>query len=129
MANGQETVLSEDAFLMSQTDDKGNIIYANAEFCRIAEYKVEELLGHPHSIVRHKDMPKAAFEDLWKTVKSGEVWSGYVKNITASKGYYWVFATVYPYFDESGRQCYLSCRRKADKKKIDEHIALYKTMM
>jgi len=128
MSEGRETVLSETAFLMSQTDSKGNIIYANEEFCRTAEYKLDELLGNPHSIVRHQDMPKAIFSDLWKTIQSGEVWLGFIKNKTSSGGYYWVFATVYPYFDENGKQCYLSCRRKPPKGKLDEHIKLYKTM-
>ena len=80
MAN--ETILAEDAFLVSETDSKGNIIFANEEFCKIAEYSLEELLGKPHNMVRHKEMPKAAFKDLWDTVKSNEIWKGYVKNAT-----------------------------------------------
>ena len=124
----RETVLNEKAFLVSQTDSKGNIIFANEEFCQVAEYSHEELLTKPHNIVRHPDMPKAAFKDLWDTVKSGKVWHGYVKNATKSGGFYWVFATVYPYKNENGEQCYISCRRKPAREKIEEHEKLYKTM-
>ena len=128
MAINQETVLNDNAFLVSETDAKGNILFANEEFCRVAEYSMDELLGKPHNLVRHNDMPKAAFKDLWDTVKSGEVWQGYVKNKTKSGGYYWVFATVYPYLNEKKEQCYMSCRRKPSKEEVIKHEALYKTM-
>ncbi len=128
MAAGQETLLKEDSFLVSETDSKGNIIFANEEFCDIAEYTLDELMGKPHNIVRHPDMPKAAFKDLWDTVKKGEVWNGFVKNKTKSGGYYWVFATVYPFINEEGEQCYLSCRRKPSRENVEKHEKLYKTM-
>ncbi len=128
MAIEKETVLSDNAFLVSETDAKGHIIFANEEFCKVAEYDEEELLGQPHNLIRHKDMPKAAFKDLWDTVKSGEVWQGYVKNKTKSGGYYWVYATVYPNINEDGEQCYMSCRRKPSKEEVTKHEALYKTM-
>ncbi len=128
MAAGQETLLKEDSFLVSETDSKGNIIFANEEFCDIAEYTLDELMGKPHNIVRHPDMPKAAFKDLWDTVKKGEVWNGFVKNKTRSGGYYWVFATVYPFKNEEGEQCYLSCRRKPSRENVEKHEKLYKTM-
>ena len=124
----RETVLKDDAFLVSETDAKGIITFANEQFCDVAEYNLDELMGQPHNMVRHQDMPKAAFEDLWKTVKSGKVWQGYVKNKTKSGGFYWVFATVYPYKNEAGEQCYMSCRRKPERQKVDEAIQLYKTL-
>ncbi|MEA3554594.1 MAG: PAS domain-containing protein [Campylobacterota bacterium] len=124
----QETLLNDNSFLVSETDEKGNIIYANDEFCRVAEYSLEELLGKPHNLVRHKDMPRAAFQDLWDTVKTGEVWNGFVKNSTKSGGYYWVFATVYPFKNEEGKQCYLSCRRKPSRDDVQKYSELYKTM-
>ena len=128
MALNQETVLRDDSFLVSETDSKGNIIFANDEFCKIAEYSFDELLGQPHNIVRSPDMPKAAFADLWDTIKSGKVWSGFVKNKTKSGGYYWVFATVYPFINDNGEQCYLSCRRKPSTEDIQKSIELYRTM-
>lgn len=121
-----ETILSEDAFLVSETDSKGNIIFANDEFCRVAGYQIDELLGKPHNIIRHKDMPKWAFQDLWNTVKLGQVWQGYVKNATKDGGYYWVYATVFPFESCDGSKGYLSCRRKPSQEEISEHEALYK---
>ncbi len=126
MAAGQETVLDDYAFLVSETDAKGNILFANNDFCKIAEYEIDELIGNPHSMVRHKDMPKKAFKSLWETVKSGKIWTGYVKNATKSGGYYWVFATVYPFDSCDGSNGYISCRRKASQKEILEAIELYK---
>lgn len=128
MANGVETILNEDAFLVSETDSKGNIIFANKQFCNIAEYKLEELMGKPHNIVRHQDMPKAAFKDLWETVKEGKVWQGFVKNKTGTGGFYWVLATVYPYKNEEDQQCYMSIRRKPSREDISKYTELYKTM-
>ena len=125
----KEIVLDEFAFLVSETDEKGTIIFANDDFCKIAEYSVNELIGKPHSIVRHKDMPKIAFKDLWDTVQSGEIWSGYVKNATKSGNYYWVFATVFPTTTSDGRKGYLSCRRKASDDEINEHDKLYKELI
>lgn len=126
---GGEYVLKDTDFLVSQTDEKGIILFANDDFCKIAGYRLDELIGKPHSIVRHPDMPKAAFRDLWETVKRGEVWSGYVKNLTKSGGYYWVYATVYPNVTCNTGKCgFLSCRRKPSAKEIAEAEKLYKPM-
>ena len=125
MATGQETVLDDYAFLVSETDEKGIIKFANDDFCKIAEYELEELMGQPHSMVRHKDMPKKAFESLWSTVQKGEIWTGYVKNATKSGGYYWVFATVYPFTSCDGSKGFLSCRRKPSRQEIEAAEKLY----
>lgn len=124
----RETVLKDDAFLVSETDAKGIITFANEQFCNVAEYNLDELINKPHNMVRHSDMPKVAFKDLWETVQKGQVWQGYVKNKTKSGGYYWVYATVYPYKNEAGEQCYMSCRRKPSREKIQEAEELYKTL-
>ena len=124
----KETILDEYAFLVSETDEKGIIRFANDDFCKIAEYTLEELIGKPHNLVRHQDMPKAAFEDLWKTIREGKVWTGYVKNKTKSGGYYWVFATVYPFESYDGTKGYISCRRKPSRKEIEAAEELYKTL-
>ena len=73
-------------------------------------------------------MPRAAFEDLWATVNKGEVWQGYVKNKTKSNGYYWVYATIYPYKNEKNEQCYMSIRRKPRRDGLNKAIELYKTL-
>ncbi len=121
-----ETVLDDFAFLVSETDEKGIIKFANDDFCKIAGYTLEELIDKPHNMIRHKDMPKVAFKSLWDTVKSGNVWTGYVKNATQDGGYYWVFATVFPFESCDGSKGYLSCRRKPSREEIAEHEALYK---
>ena len=123
-----ETILKENAFLVSETNSKGIITLANKEFCDVAGYTLEELIKQPHNIVRNKDMPKAAFADLWSTVKSGNVWQGYVKNATKQGVFYWVFATVYPYKDVNGNDCYISCRRKPSREDIQKSEELYRTM-
>lgn len=123
-----ETVLKESAFLVSETDSKGIITFANDEFCEVAGYSLDELTNNPHNMVRHQDMPKAAFADLWSTVKAGNVWQGYVKNATKQGGFYWVFATVYPYKDINGNDCYISCRRKPSREDIQKAESLYRTM-
>ena len=124
-----EVKLDDYAFLVSETDAKGIITFANDDFCKIAGWELDDLIGQPHSCVRHPDMPKAAFKDLWDTVQRGEIWSGYVKNsVKDGNGYYWVYATVYPFETCDGSKGYLSCRRKPSQEEIDEHIELYKTM-
>ena len=124
----RETFLSENAFLFSETDEKGMITFVNDEFCNVSGYCVEELVNNPHNIIRHQDMPKAAFEDLWKTVQAGNVWHGYVKNKTKNDGFYWVYATVYPYKNENGEQRYMSCRRKPSAEEVNKASMLYKFM-
>ncbi len=121
-----EIVLDDYAFLVSETDSKGVIKFANDDFCKIAGYSLDELIDKPHNMVRHPDMPKAAFKSLWDTVQSGNVWTGYVKNATKDGGYYWVFATVFPFESCDGGKGYLSCRRKPSREEIAEHEALYK---
>ena len=122
-----ERILDDYAFLVSETDAKGNVTFANDDFCKMAGYELDELMGQPHSIVRHPDMPKKAFKSLWDTVQSGNIWTGYVKNsVKGGNGYYWVYATVYPFETCDGSKGYLSCRRKPSKEEIAEHDALYK---
>lgn len=124
----KETILDEYAFLVSETDEKGIIKFANNDFCQIAEYSLDELMGKPHNMVRHKDMPKIAFKDLWETVKKGDIWTGYVKNATKNGGYYWVYATVYPFESCDGSMGYLSCRKKASTEEIEIHEKLYENL-
>ncbi|MDX4067874.1 PAS domain-containing protein [Aliarcobacter skirrowii] len=127
--SNKEKILDDYAFLVSETDEKGVIRFANRDFCNIAEYEIEELIGKPHNVVRHKDMPKVAFKDLWDTVKKGEIWTGYVKNATKSGGFYWVFATVYPFISCDGTKGYLSCRRKASRDEIEKMSKIYEELI
>jgi aerotaxis receptor len=89
-----ETNVPEDELIISRTDLNGIITYANETFCEISGYSEDELIGKSHNIVRHPDMPKAAFNDLWTTLKEKKQWIGIVKNLRKDKGFYWVKAIV-----------------------------------
>ena len=92
--NFVETTVPKDELIISRTDLRGYITYTNGVFTNISGYSVEELIGKPHSIVRHPDMPRSVLEELWKTIKAGEIWRGYVKNLRKDEGYYWVYAEI-----------------------------------
>jgi len=89
-----ETKVPSDELIVSRTDLKGIITYANETFAQISGYTPQELIGKPHNIVRHPDMPKAAFKDLWDVIQSGRKWRGFVKNMRKDSGYYWVYAQI-----------------------------------
>lgn len=124
----QEIKLSKDTMIVSETDARGIIIFANKDFCKIAGYSLEELVGKPHNYVRHTNMPKAAFADLWKTIQSGNVWNGIVKNKTKDGNFYWVNATAYPSKNENGELRYISVRVKPTQEEIDNAQNLYATL-
>lgn len=115
--------------IVSYTDTNGVIMHANQAFIDISGYTRDELIGQPQSILRHPDMPKAAFKDMWDTITAGETWNGYVKNLCKDGEYYWVYATVVPSLDVDGNIiAYTSIRRMPNRDKVDEAIELYKTM-
>lgn len=118
--NSNELKLSVDSFLLSETDEKGIIRYANEEFCQFAEYKLEELIGKPHNIVRHPDMPKSVFKELWEDLQTKGRWSGFVKNLRKDSGFYWVYAEISGVFKDNKLVEYKSIRTPIsfeDKKK------------
>jgi methyl-accepting chemotaxis protein len=119
----------EEVNLISTTDPSSIITYANEVFCNVAEYEEEELLDEPHNKVRHKDMPKAAFAQLWDYVQSGKSWMGLVKNQCKGQGYYWVSAFVTPIKNHKGEITeYQSVRSKPNKEQIKRASALYKKL-
>jgi len=89
-----ESEVPENELIISRTDLQGKITYANDTFAEISGYTVEELIGKPHNIVRHPDMPSAVFKELWETLQQKKQWSGIVKNMRSDKGFYWVKAIV-----------------------------------
>ena len=124
-----ETVLKEGEFIVSKTDLKSKITYGNKYFISISGWSEKELLGTPHNIVRHPDMPQCAFKMLYHLIENGEEFFGFVKNLKKDGGYYWVFANISPSFDENGNMVgYYSVRRKPRDgfKEIIE--PLYKTL-
>lgn len=106
----EEVKFGADEELVSTTDQQGVITYANEAFCRVAGYSSEELIGQHHNIVRHPDMPKAAFKDLWAKLKAGQHWRGAVKNRCKDGRYYWVDAFVTPVFENDRCIGYQSVR-------------------
>jgi PAS domain S-box-containing protein len=99
--DGYKTAI-DNSSIVSKTDLKGIITYANQMFCDISGYTQEELIGSPHNIIRHPDVPKEAFRDMWNTIRSKKVWKGVVKNRKKDGGYYIVNATVLPILDNRG---------------------------
>jgi aerotaxis receptor len=120
-----EYVLKDGAAIISRTDKKGQITDCNEEFVEASGFERDELLGQPHNMVRHPDMPPEAFRDMWSTLKSGRPWSGFVKNRRKNGDHYWVKATATPLPDHSG---YFSVRTKASREDIAAAEALYAKM-
>ena len=123
-----ETPYPDGKLIVSTTDKQGIITHVNKAFVEMSGYTEDELLGTPHSILRHPDMPSVAFKDLWDTVNKGVHWQGYVKNLRKDGGYYWVKATVIPNIRQGQVVSYTSVRRKPSRSKVEECIALYPTL-
>lgn len=118
--------LGRDDFIVSKTDLKGKITYCNQIFMQLAKYTEEELIGAPHSIIRHPDMPRIVFKLLWDRIQNKEEIFAYVKNLSKDGGYYWVFANVTASLDTSGRVVgYYSVRRKPNEEAIAVISELY----
>ncbi len=125
-----EEYLFQGRAIVSETDEKGIITYANRKFCEISGYMSSELIGQPHNIIRHPDMPKEAFVKMWDTIKSGQIWTGLVKNLRKDGLYYWVETEVVPSLDENGNVTgYVAARRPASKKNIEEIAKVYAAML
>lgn len=118
-------VLYNDLYLLSETDEKGIVVYANDSFLKIANMTNDDLIGQAHNVVRHPDMPRAAFKSLWDDVQSKGFWTGYVKNARKGGGYYWVYATVLRSVDKNGNTKYVSIRVKPSREDIKNAEALY----
>ncbi|MEQ5393363.1 methyl-accepting chemotaxis protein [Proteus sp. fly-1013] len=121
----REYPVSENATLMSTTDLDGNIIYANEDFVEASGFSVEELVGQPHNIVRHPDIPSEVFKDMWRTLKQGEIWTGIVKNRRKNGDHYWVRANITPIIRQGKIQSFMSVRTAAKKEEIAQASALY----
>ncbi len=121
-------VLYSDLYLLSETDEKGVVLYANDAFLKIANLRKEEILGQPHNLVRHPEMPRVAFKSLWDDVQSKGFWTGFVKNARKGGGFYWVYATVLRSIDKNGNTKYVSIRVKPSREDIKKSEALYATL-
>ena len=123
-----ETEIPQGEVIISRTDLKGVITYANDTFAEISGYLPEELIGKPHNILRHPDMPKSVYKNLWETIKAEKAWQGYVKNLRKDKGYYWVHAEVSGVYKNGELVEYKSIRSWIPKEKRVEMQKLYDSM-
>ena len=119
-------VFDESQRLVSTTDTRSIIQHANEAFCDVAGYSYDELVGNPHNMVRHPEMPKEAFKSLWDTIKRGQPWMGMVKNRCKNGNYYWVDAFVSPIFKNGKTAAYQSVRVAPDEKHVESAINVYK---
>ncbi len=123
-----ETIVPEHELIISRTDLEGIITYANETFCEISGYETGELIGKPHNIVRHPDMPSSVFKDLWQTIENKKQWSGIVKNIRKDGGFYWVRAMVSGVYKDGELIEYKSLRTPVSYEEKLEHQKLYDKM-
>jgi len=105
-----ETIVPKDELIVSRTNLKGIITYANDTFSKISGYTIDELIGKPHNILRHPDMPKIVFNELWKSLETKGSWNGVIKNLRKDEGFYWVYAEISEVFKDGKLIEYKSIR-------------------
>lgn len=124
-----EEVPFDGGVMITETDTAGIITYANRKFRELTGYTKEQLIGAPHKINRHPDMPKAAFKKMWETIKQGKYWEGIVKNMTSEGKYYLVVVWIKPKLDEEGNIIgYIAGRKIPDREIAQRALGQYKTM-
>ncbi len=125
----EEYMIDGDA-IISQTDLQGIITYANRAFCKVSGYSRDELVGQPHNIIRHPDMPKAEFRRMWETISGGQAWNGLIKNLRKDGKYYWVDTEILPIRNENDEITgYIAVKKEASRKNISEVQEKYAKML
>lgn len=125
-----EEIFFDGRSLISETDTKGVITFVNRKFVEMSGYSKEEAIGQPHSLLRHPDMPKLAFEQMWKTLQDGQIWEGYVKNLRKDGKFYWVIVNILPKYDENGEIIgYIASRKVPQRHDIKTVEQSYKDMI
>ena len=126
----KEIVMDANDFIVSKTNTKGILTYCNEIFIEMAEYTESELLGKNHNIIRHPDMPKVTFKLVWDTISEGKEFFAFVKNMSRSGNFYWVFTHIAPDYDQSGTITgYTSVRRAPNSSAIAAIEPLYQQMV
>jgi PAS domain S-box-containing protein len=126
----RELKFNDNEIIVSKTDTKGKITYGNDLFLKLAGYSEKELIGAPHNIIRHPDMPKIVFKLLWETLQQGKEIFAYVINKAKNGDYYWVYANVTPSYDHSGDVIgYYSVRRNPSREAIIAIKPIYKQLL
>ena len=129
-ATGVERLFGDDELIVSKTDAKGHITYANDVFLRVAAMTEDEVLGQPHSVIRHPQMPRSIFRLLWETIAAGDEMFAYIDNLAADGAHYWVYAHVTPSLDAAGRIVgYHSNRRSPDRDAVRAIRPLYARLL
>ncbi len=123
-----EYILQDNATLMSTTDLYSYITYTNDSFVEVSGFTSDELIGQPHNVVRHPDMPVQVFADMWATLKKGEPWTGLIKNRRKNGDYYWVRANAVPIVRQNQTVGFMSIRTKASRQEINQAQELYTRM-
>jgi PAS domain S-box-containing protein len=129
--SGKERFFERDEIIVTKTDPKGRITYANDVFVRLADYSEKELIGQPHSMIRHPDMPRCVFKLLWEHIEAKKEIFAYVMNMSAKGDHYWVFAHVTPSFDEQGNITSFHSNRRVPNRDVLEKtiMPLYKSLL
>ncbi|MFW0776884.1 MAG: methyl-accepting chemotaxis protein [Rickettsiales bacterium] len=122
----KEVMMEEGSVIVSRTDTRGIIQFMNKDFLDIAGFEEDELMKKPHNLIRHPDMPPEAFEDMWKDLKAGLPWSGYVKNRTKSGDHYWVYANAMPVQEKGETTGYISIRSRPNREVLKIVEPIYK---
>ncbi|MCJ7766625.1 MAG: PAS domain-containing protein [Thiovulaceae bacterium] len=125
-----EEIIFDGRSLISETDTKGVITFVNRKFVEMTGYSKQEAIGQAHNILRHPDMPKIAFEQMWKLIKEGKVWDGYVKNLRKDGKYYWVDVHIVPKKDENGTVIgYIASRKVTIPDRLKSTIVQYEKLL
>ncbi|HZH09530.1 MAG TPA: PAS domain-containing protein [Microvirga sp.] len=120
----REIFFDPDSFIVSKTDLKGRLTYANKTFCEVAGYSEKQILGQPHSLIRHPDMPRAVFKLLWDSIQDGREVFAYVKNMARSGDHYWVIAHVTPSYDRNLKVCGFHSNRRVPKRDVLDRVII-----
>lgn len=128
-ASDQEVDFPDGCLITSKTDLNGVITHANESFVMMSGWQRQEIISQMHNVLRHPDMPSAIFAQMWETIKRGEKWHGYMKNLRKDGSFYWVYATVIPNIRHDIVMGYTSVRRKPSRAKIAEAQARYQGML
>lgn len=124
-----EIAYPDGRLIISRTDLNGVLTHANDAFVELSGYERDEVIGQPHTILRHPDIPKIVYKEMWETLVAGKKWHGYVKNLRKDGGHYWVYATAVPNIRGGKAVGYTSVRRKPSRRKIEEISAVYKQQL
>ena len=122
----QKEILYDGRVMITETDLNGIITFVNRKFVEMSGYSRDEVIGKPHSIIRHPDMPKACFEDMWQTLRSGQSWQGYVKNLRKDGAFYWVVVHISSKYENGVHTGYIAARKKPDRQAIAAIEQAYK---